>query len=81
MLNVFLKIFAHPICRAYVIGVKRGGVKRMSEFYFGDRFEFRNGYHGVNRIHDKKSHKTYEFVNSNHRNIKTLTDLLNDVIE
>lgn len=35
MLNVFLKIFAHHICRAYVILEKRGGIRKMSEFYFG----------------------------------------------
>ena len=45
------------------------------------RFTMKNGYHGVNYISDHVNHKTYEFLQSNPRNIKTLVELLNDVIE
>lgn len=44
------------------------------------RFIVETGYHGVHQIKDKVTHKKYEFVDSEPRNLRTLCDLLNDVI-
>ena len=45
------------------------------------RFKFRLGYHGVHYINDQVSHKSYEFVGMNSRDLETLVDLLNEVVE
>ena len=44
------------------------------------RFTMKSGHHGVTYISDHVNHKTYEFIESDHRNIQTLVKLLNDVI-
>ena len=45
------------------------------------RFKADYGNHGVNRIKDTVNHKTYRFIESDHNNIRTLVELLNDVIK